>query len=84
MKNGWTPERKAKQAAAIRHWKSWQRATGPKSVVGKAIVSRHAFKRARRTELRKLMRELSNELARQREYLDSFTLSRQKVGIVRA
>jgi hypothetical protein len=72
MKNAWTPERKAQQAAAIRHWKPWQWATGPKTIEGKAIVSRNAFKGGRRPSLRNLMRELKQELAGQREFLDSF------------
>lgn len=29
--NGWTKERRAKQAMAIHNWEPWDRATGPKS-----------------------------------------------------
>jgi hypothetical protein len=42
MANGWTPERKAKQAAAIRRWRPWQSATGPKTRAGKARASQNA------------------------------------------
>ena len=52
MKNGWTPQRKAKQAVAIQRWKPWQRATGPKSPEGKAVVSKNAFKGSKRLLLR--------------------------------
>ena len=40
--NGWTDERRKKQAEAIRRWSPWTRSTGPKSVTGKARVSRNA------------------------------------------
>ena len=32
----WTPERRAQQAEAIREWQPWKRATGPRTVEGKA------------------------------------------------
>lgn len=44
MANGWTPERKARQAALIRTWKPWERSTGPKTAAGKASSSRNADK----------------------------------------
>ena len=37
--NGWTPERRARQAELIRAWKPWEQSTGPKSPEGKAIAS---------------------------------------------
>ena len=43
MANGWTPERRAKQAAAIRTWKPWERSTGPVTEAGKASSSQNAF-----------------------------------------
>ena len=52
MNNGWTSERKAKQALAIQRWKPWQQATGPKTPKGKATVSRNAFKGGERPSLR--------------------------------
>jgi hypothetical protein len=40
MKNtGWTPERRAKQAAAIRQWQPWSKSTGPRTPLGKSIAS---------------------------------------------
>lgn len=37
MSKGWTPERRAKQAAAIRRWKPWLQNPGVKTAAGKAI-----------------------------------------------
>ena len=37
--NGWTPERRARQAALIRTWKPWERSTGPRTAHGKAKSS---------------------------------------------
>ena len=44
MSNGWTPERRARQAARIKMWKPWQQATGPVTEEGKAHVSRNGYK----------------------------------------
>ena len=41
---GWTPERRARQAALIRLWQPWRRSTGPKTEAGKARSSMNAFK----------------------------------------
>jgi hypothetical protein len=54
MANGWTPERRARQAALIRTWKPWEKSTGPKTEGGKAVVSRNHLK-SRRARLRELM-----------------------------
>ena len=64
MPNGWTPERRAKQAEAIRRWKPWERSTGPKTEEGKAASSRNADKG--RTSARDLLRKLGQILAEQR------------------
>ena len=44
MANGWTPERKAKQSELIQSWKPWEKSTGAKTIEGKAISSRNAYK----------------------------------------
>lgn len=49
MANGWTEERKRKQAEAIRRWKPWEKSTGPKTEEGKARVSLNAWKHGMRT-----------------------------------
>jgi len=40
----WTPERRAKQAEAIRRWQPWANSTGPRTTEGKARSSRNADK----------------------------------------
>lgn len=54
MGNGWTPERRARQAEMIRQWQPWKNSTGPVSAEGKARASHNAWKGAARP----LMREL--------------------------
>lgn len=44
MANGWTPERRARQAALIHNWKPWARSTGPKTEEGKIASSMNANK----------------------------------------
>ena len=64
MANPWTPERRAKQAAAIHAWQPWKRATGPRTVEGKAKASRNAYAGAMRLQLRALgrvLRDLKNK-----------------------
>lgn len=72
---GWTAERRAKQAQAIRRWKPWLNSSGPVTPEGKARVARNAYKPAsvRRqvagimTELKAVMRRLKVvEAARRR------------------
>lgn len=41
---GWTPERRAKHAAAIRRWKPWTKSTGPRTAAGKARATQNATK----------------------------------------
>ena len=56
-----TPEHRALRAELIRRWKPWQKSTGPRSIEGKAKVSRNAFKGGQRA----LLRELSQALREQ-------------------
>jgi len=58
MANGWTPERRARQAEAIRRWKPWERSTGPRTEGGKGVVSRNAWTGGRRHTLRALARAM--------------------------
>lgn len=64
-KSGWTPERRAKQAEAIRHWQPWAKSTGPRTEEGKARSSRNADKG--KGALDKRLREV--RLAVQAEHL---------------
>jgi hypothetical protein len=72
MTNGWTAERKAKQAAAIQNWKPWTQATGPKTVEGKAIVSRNAYRGGKRPELRQSIATLKQYFRLNEDFLDEF------------
>jgi hypothetical protein len=65
--NGWTPERRARQAALIHTWRPWEKTTGPKTPQGKAMASRNAYKggtRAILRELARLLREQAEALKR--------------------
>jgi hypothetical protein len=70
----WSPERKAKQSQAIRQWQPWLKSTGAKTVEGKAVVSRNAYKGGHRPYLRQLARELSEELTHSRELILEYGL----------
>ena len=61
MANGWTAERRQRQAEMIRNWQPWQNSTGAKTAVGKAISSGNAFKGGLRSELRKLSKALREQ-----------------------
>jgi len=60
--NGWTLERRAKQAEAIARWKPWEQSTGPRTAEGKAVTSRNADKGGNREMLRALSRCMRNLL----------------------
>lgn len=67
--NGWTLERKQRQAELIRSWKPWERSTGPRTEAGKSAVSQNALKhgerskanQAERRELRALLAMFANQ-----------------------
>lgn len=44
MANGWTDERRARQAALIHTWKPWTHSTGATTPEGKAVSSRNAHR----------------------------------------
>ncbi|BFN14820.1 hypothetical protein MspRI1_28310 [Marinobacter sp. RI1] len=69
MANGWTPERRAKQAELIRQWQPWRGSTGPTSDDGKARVSRNAWKGGVRPQLRELSKALREVEQQRRELL---------------
>lgn len=54
----WTEESRAKQAARIRAWKPWQKATGPNTTEGRSRAARNADK----GQWRRHVRELSQML----------------------
>src|SRR5262245_65884422 len=49
-KAGWSPERRARQAALIRNWSPWRRSTGPKMDVGKSLCAMNALKHGARSQ----------------------------------
>ncbi|PRH81507.1 hypothetical protein C6N40_11865 [Arenimonas caeni] len=61
MANGWTPERRARQAELIRRWRPWEQSTGPRSDAGKARASRNGWKGGVRPALRELARILRGD-----------------------
>ena len=62
MANGWTPERRARQAALIRTWRPWEKSTGPKTDEGKARAAQNAYKGGERKTLGALARGLREQL----------------------
>ena len=65
MANGWTPERRVRQAELIRQWRPWEKSTGPRTETGKAVVSQNAYKGG----TWRLLRDLSRALLEQRNQL---------------
>lgn len=51
-RNGWTAERRAKQAIEIHQWKPWTRSTGPRTAAGKARAAGNALRIGAREVLR--------------------------------
>lgn len=47
---GWTPERRARQAARARLTQPWRHATGPRTEAGKARVARNALRHGYRSQ----------------------------------
>jgi len=56
MANGWTPERRARQAQLIQRWKPWKHSSIPPE--GKARVSRNGYEGGTRAMLREWARVL--------------------------
>ncbi len=67
MANGWTPERRARQAKAIQRWQPWTKSTGPRTKSGKRAASGNAWKGGQREALRLLAKTLND----QRDWLDT-------------
>lgn len=71
MANGWTLERRARQAESIKRWKPWNQSTGPNSAEGRLRVSRNAFKGGDWRTLRELAKAVNAEVRRARELVDT-------------
>ena len=71
MGNGWTPERRQRQAELIRQWKPWAKSTGPRSLEGKERVSRNAWTGGHRAQLREMSKLVNAEIRASRELVSS-------------
>ena len=69
--NGWTLERRAKQAELIKQWKPWKQSTGPKSVEGKERVATNAWRGGHRQQLRELSKMVNEQIKASRELVNS-------------
>jgi hypothetical protein len=73
MENGWTPERRARQAELIRGWRPWESSTGPRTVEGKARSRMNRYRGGNKTKVRefaRLVRELLGDNARMLEAVE--------------
>ena len=68
MSNGWTPERRARQAKLIRRWRPWEHSTGPSTAAGKETVACNAWKGGTRP----LLRQIAQVMKDQQEGLDPY------------
>ena len=71
MANGWTLERRARQAELIRQWAPWAKSTGPRSPEGRQRVGRNAFKGGYWLQLRELSKMVNAECRQARELVES-------------
>jgi hypothetical protein len=58
MANGWSPERRERQAALIQNWKPWECSTGPRTAGGKATSALNSGKHGLRS--RRFLEEARN------------------------
>ena len=68
----WTIERRARQSAAIRQWRPWERSTGPRTSEGKGRVARNAWRGGRRAEFRQLICQVREMLSEQADRLSDY------------
>jgi hypothetical protein len=73
MVNGWTLERRKRQAELIRQWAPWASSTGPRSQEGKAAVSRNGWRGGHRQQLRELSKMVNEEIRQARDMIATCT-----------
>lgn len=66
MNNGWTLERKKRQAKLIKNWRPWEKSTGPRTEKGKQASAMRGYKGG----TRKMLRELGKALREQQGELE--------------
>ena len=71
MVNGWTLERRARQAELIRTWQPWAKSTGSRSPEGMQRVSRNAWTGGHRAQLRELTKMVNAEVRASGELINS-------------
>ena len=69
MLNGWTSERRRRQAELVTSWKPWELSTGPRSLEGKLHVARNAWRGCLRQMLRDLSKLVNKEVLLAQELL---------------
>ena len=65
----WILERRKRQSEAIKRWKPWEQATGPRSLEGKERVSKNAWMGGHRAQLRELSKLVNTQIRASRELL---------------
>ncbi len=63
MANGWTKERRQRQAELIKCWKPWEQSTGARTIEGKAKASRNSYKGGIAQQLKELRQCLRDQRA---------------------
>lgn len=69
MANGWTMERRQRQAELIKQWQPWQHSTGARTLQGKAVSSQNANKHG----MSKLLKEIRQLLKMQKEVIKAMS-----------
>ena len=70
MLNGWTLERRRRQAELIRNWRPWEQSTGPKTPEGRLQVARNAWRGGHRQKLRELSTMVNEEIRQARDVVE--------------
>ena len=68
--NGWTPERRRRQAQAIHRWQPWTHSPGAKTPEGKATSARNAYKGGFTAQLRALKAQTNQMLKAQKNMVE--------------